>query len=246
MEKKSFSKRLVDYFFCGHKELLFLGSVQTKESKVSTFIYSCKRCGKLIKSSYRLDFPDVHVSTTIVNGKIEFAFISKLASTLSKYDIENFHRHMIESNVQYSLEQFKQDLKYFESIIINYHKQNEDLLEKLTRSENIISALKKENEMLSSIADNKDNVIYNERQLSILEKNEMQLRNSGMIKEWLMSLLLNRKALIPRQAFKLFKTMLTALFGYENMRNKWEYNNKDIEGVEYVEFKAREKRRTNR
>ena len=100
--------------------------------------------------------------------------------------------------------------------------------------------------MLSSIADNKDNVIYNERQLSILEKNEMQLRNSGMIKEWLMSLLLNRKALIPRQAFKLFKTMLTALFGYENMRNKWEYNNKDIEGVEYVEFKAREKRRTNR
>ena len=153
---------------------------------------------------------------------------------------------MIKSNVEYSLEQFKQDLKYFESIIINYHKQNEDLLEKLTRSENIIYALKKENEMLSSIADNKDNVIYNERQLSILEKNEMQLRNSGMLKEWLMSLLLNSKALIPRQAFKLFKTMLTALFGYENMRNKWEYNNKDIEGVEYVEFKAREKRRTNR
>lgn len=246
MEKKSFSKRLVDYFFCGHKELLFLGSVQTKESKVSTFIYSCKRCGKLIKSSYRLEFPDVHVSTTIVNGKIEFAFRSKVSSVLSKYDIENFHRHMIESNLEYSLEQFKQDLKYFESIIINYHKQNEDLLEKLTRSENIIYALKKENEMLGSIADNKDNVIYNEKQLSILNNNEMQLHNSGMIKEWLMSLLLKRKVLIPKQAFKLFKTMLTAIYGYETMRNKWEFDDKSIEGIEYIEFKTREKRRINK
>lgn len=246
MEKKSFSKRLYDYLTCGHKELLFMGGLKGSVSNKSSYVYACKHCGKLIKTSYRLEFPDVHVSTTIVNGKIEFAFRSKVSSTLSKYDIDNFHRHMIESDVEYSREQLKIDLKYLQDVIKSFQTENNNLSDKLHRSDLIIAELKKQNELLSSVADNKDNVIYNEKQLSILDKNEMQLHNSGMLKEWLMSLLLNRKVLIPIQAFKLFKTMLTAVYGYENMRNKWEFDNKDIDGVEYVEFKTREKRRINR
>ena len=244
MEKKSFSKRLYDYFFCGHEELLFLGGVQTKESKVNTFIYSCKHCGRLIKSSYRLDFPDVYVSTKVVFGKIEFTFRGKVSYYEKRYNIDNFHHNLIESNIEYSREQLKNDLKYFESIINNFYKQNEDLLEKLTRSENIISVLKKQNELLSSVAENKDIVIYNEKQLSVLDKNKTQLYNSGMLKEWLTTLLLERKVSIPKQAFKLFKTMLTAIYGYETMRNKWEFENSDIDTNNMI-FKNREKRRSN-
>lgn len=246
MEKKSFSKRLYDYLTCGHKELLFMGGLKGSVSNKSTYVYSCKHCGKLIKTSYRLEFPDVHVSTTIVNGKIEFAFREKATSRLKEYDIENFYRHMIESSVEYSREQLKVDLKYLEDIIKSTYNQNVELLEKLRRSKNINIELIRQNELLSSVADNKDNVIYNEKQLSILDKNEMQLHNSGMLKEWLMSLLLENKVLIPRQAFKLFKTMLTVVYGYESMRRKWVFVNKQFDNVDYVEVLKLNKRRTEK
>ena len=246
MEKKSFSKRLVDYFFCGHKELLFMGGLKGSLSNKKTYVYACKNCGKLIKTSYRLEFPDVHVSTTIVNGKIEFAFRGKASSTISRYDIDNFHRHMIESDIEYGREQLKLDLKYLEDIINSTYNQNVELIHKLRRTENVVTELKKQNELLSSVAENKDNVIYNEKQLSILDKNEMQLHNSGMLKEWLMSLLLENKVLIPRQAFKLFKTLLTVVYGYESMRRKWVFVNKQFDNVDYVEVLKLNKRRTEK
>ena len=246
MEKKSFSKRLVDYFFCGHKELLFLGSVKTTESKVDTYVYMCKNCGKVLKKPYRLEFPETHLSTRVLLGKLVFSYKNKFSSTPKEYDIENFYRLMVDSKIEYSREQLRNDLKYFEDIISSTYKQNLELLHKLQRSENVVIELKKQNDLLSSVADNKDNVIYNERQLSILDNNEMQLHNSGMLKEWLMSLLLERKVLIPKQAFKLFKTMLTAIYGYETMRNKWEFEDKSIEGIDYVVFYNREKRRIKR
>ena len=246
MEKKSFSKRLYDYLTCGHKELLFMGGLKGSLSNKKTYVYACKHCGKLIKTSYRLEFPDVHVSTTIVNGKIEFAFIGKASSTISRYDIDNFHRHMIESDIEYGREQLKIDLKYLEDVINSTFNQNVELIHKLRRTENIVTELKKQNELLSSVAENKDNVIYNEKQLSILDKNEMQLHNSGMLKEWLMSLLLENKVLIPRQAFKLFKTMLTVVYGYESMRRKWVFVNKQFDNVDYVEVLKLNKRRTEK
>ena len=246
MEKKSFSKRLYDYLTCGHKELLFMGGLKGSLSNKKTYVYACKHCGKLIKTSYRLEFPDVHVSTTIVNGKIEFAFIGKASSTISRYDIDNFHRHMIESDIEYGREQLKIDLKYLEDVINSTFNQNVELIHKLRRTENIVTELKKQNELLSSVAENKDNVIYNEKQLSILDKNEMQLHNSGMLKEWLMSLLLENKVLIPRQAFKLFKTLLTVVYGYESMRRKWVFVNKQFDNVDYVEVLKLNKRRTEK
>ena len=246
MEKKSFSKRLYDYLTCGHKELLFMGGLKGSLSNKKTYVYACKNCGKLIKTSYRLEFPDVHVSTYVVNGKIEFAFRGKASTTISRYDIDNFHRHMIESDIEYGREQLKIDLKYLEDIINSTFNQNVELIHKLRRTENVVTELKKQNELLSSVADNKDNVIYNEKQLSILDKNEMQLHNSGMLKEWLMSLLLENKVLIPRQAFKLFKTMLTVVYGYESMRRKWVFVNKQFDNIDYVEVLKLNKRRTEK
>ena len=246
MEKKSFSKRLYDYLMCGHKELLFMGGTKTSQSKVDTYVYMCKNCGKVIKSSYRLDFPDVHVSTLSVLGKLEFTYRGKVTGESKKYDINNFYRHMVDSKIEYSREQLKVDFDYLEGIISSLYKSNLNLLHNLQKSENVVIELRKQNELLSSVADNKDNVIYNEKQLSILDNNEMQLHNSGMLKEWLMSLLLERKVIIPKQAFKLFKTMLTAIYGYETMRNKWEFEDKSIEGIDYVVFYNREKRRIKR
>lgn len=246
MEKKSFSKRLVDYFFCGHKELLYLGGVQTKVGKVDTYVYMCKNCGRVLKKSYRLEFTETHLSTRVLLGKIVFSYKNKFSSKPKEYDIENFYRLMIDTKIEYSREQLRTDFKYLEDIISNTYKQNLELLRKLQQRENVIIELKKQNDLLSSVAENKDNVIYDEKQLSILSKNEMQIHNSGMLKEWLTLLLIEKKVLVPMQNFKLFKSMLTVLYGYENMRNKWEFVDKEFDNVKYVEVKNREKRRANR
>lgn len=246
MEKKSFSKRLFDYVLCSHKELLFLGSVKGSQSGKETYIYICSNCGKVKKSTYRLDYPELHLSTKVISDKLEFVYKNKFSSIAKKYDINNFYKLMIESKIEYSREQFKADLIYLEEIIQSVYKEKNELIYKLRVSNNINEELKRQVKTLESIIENRDNIIYNEKQLSILKNNEVQLHNTENIKDWLLELLIERKVLIPRQAFNLFKKTLTALYGYEDMRNKWDYDNRTVDGIEYVEYKKREKRRISR